>query len=39
MGRAADAECMGILVAAFFFVLFVLAPLYGVDSTEGRRKI
>jgi hypothetical protein len=30
---------MGIVIAAFFLVLFVLAPLYGVDSTEGRRKL
>jgi hypothetical protein len=35
----ADAEFMGILLAAILLALIVLAPFYGVDSTDGGRKL
>ena len=39
MGCDADAESMGFVLAALFVALIVLAPFYGVDTTDGRRKL
>ena len=30
---------MGIVAVTLFLIAIALAPLYGVDSTEGRRKL
>jgi hypothetical protein len=39
MVLAGHAELVGIVLAVALLALIVLAPFYGVDSTDGRRKL
>lgn len=39
MMRSADTGGMGIALAILVLLLFALAPVYGVDTRDGKRQI
>jgi hypothetical protein len=39
MKRSADTGGMGIALAILLLLLFALAPVYGVDTRDGKRQI
>jgi hypothetical protein len=39
MESAADTEAMGIILVIILVAAFSLAPLYGVDSRDGKRSL